>query len=771
MSWGIVDALLRNMHGIVFRRLAEDDPATVFVSEGCAELTGYAAAAFLSGQCLLHRDLVHPEDRPALSECIRKAVEEQRSYEASYRIVTASGEVRWVWEHGWVVFDEPSGTAFLDGYSIDITGRVQSEKAFREGQERLSLALQASKQGLWEDNPATGEEYVSPEYAGLFGYTPEELLTSPDWWEERIHPDDRARVVEAYARCERGLAPQFEEEYRFWDSQGEWRWVLDFGKVTDIDSEGRVTRLIGTVMDITDRKRMEEALRENEEHYRRLFEMGLDALILVDVDSGRIVDANPAASELYGYSCADLLSMTYTDLSAEPEESRRAVAEERPQVPLRWNRNRDGNLFPAEITARYFHWGGRRMVVLAIRDRTEQVKAQEAVRQAEERLRQAEKMEAIGQLAGGIAHDFNNILTTILGYTELLLGSGLWDPAAATADLQEIKSAAERARALTGQILAFSRRQPREPEVTSLNGLVREFEPLLRRTLGEDVHLRCHLEAEPDYLEIDHSQFAQVLMNLVVNARDAVSAGGEVVVATKTVRVEEGGTIPGLAPGEWLELSVTDTGAGIPEEVLDRVFEPFFTTKPAGKGTGLGLSTVYGIVRQSGGDVFVESKPGSGSRFRLYFPAIPESTSPSREGPSGETTVERGAGEGAGGKAVILVEDEPGVRALAARILEEQGYRVAAVSNGAEAQVLARNPEMPIDLVLTDVVLPGEMQGDRVAAAVAEARPGVKTLFMSGYPRSAIVEAGRLREGIKYLEKPFTAEGLIAKVREALGAS
>lgn len=767
-DWQGFDALLRSMHGVVFRRLVGEDLKAVFISAGCGQLTGYKPADFLSGRCLLLRDLVHPDDRIALSRCIQEAVEEERSYELSYRIITAGDEIKWVRERGWLVRGDSAGAVFIDGYSVDVTEQVKAKKAFREGQERLSLALQASRQGLWEDNPVTGEEYVSPEYAGLFGYTPQELLATPDWWEERIHPDDRARVLEAYARCERGLEPQFEEEYRFRDSKGGWRWVLDFGKVTDLDSHGRVTRLIGTVMDITDRKRAEEALRESEVRYRRLFEMESDAIILVDVGSGRIVDANPAACKLYGYSHDELLSMTYTDLSAEPQDSREAVAQEVPRVPIRWNRKRDGTTFPVEITARYFDLEGHRMIVAASRDRTEQMKAQEAVRHAEERLRQAEKMEAIGQLAGGIAHDFNNILTTILGYTELLLGSGLADPTAVAADLKEIQGAAERAKALTGQILAFSRKQPREPRVASLNGLVREFEPLLRRTLGEDIALRCSLAAEPDLLEIDPSQFAQALMNLVVNARDAVSAGGEVAIATRTVEVQPGDMDLGLAAGQWLELSVTDTGVGMSEDVLDRVFEPFFTTKPADKGTGLGLATVYGIVRQSGGDIFVESEPGVGSRFRLYFPRVGGFAPPFREGRAGKRDVDRGAAKIEGKEAVLLVEDEPGVRALAARILEERGYRVATASNGVEAQALARNPEVPIDLVLTDVVLPGEVQGDMVAELIAEARPGVRTLFMSGYPRNSLIGAGGLREGIRYLEKPFTAETLIAKVREAL---
>jgi two-component system cell cycle sensor histidine kinase/response regulator CckA len=646
-SQRMLASLMSNLPGVAFRCLNDHDWTNLFMSEGCYDLTGYQAADLVGNARLSFDQLIHPADRERVWQEIQTALADERRYKIRYRIESADGVVKWVWEQGRGIYDDDDHLLFIEGLTIDISEQIRAE----------------------------------------------------------------------------------------------------------------------------------EALRESEERYRRLFELESDAIILVDSESGRILEANPAATTLYGYSRDEWLAMKYPEMSAEPDESRKAVNERRTQVPLRWHRKKDGVVFPVEVAVSHFEWGGRDMHVGTMRDISERKRAEAAMNEAEERLRQSQKMEAVGQLAGGIAHDFNNLLTAILGYSEMILATGLSNPDEVRADLEQIKKAAERAKALTGQILTFSRRQPREPEVASLNILIREFEPLLRRALGEDVTLRCVLAPDAGLVEIDPSQFTQVLMNLAVNARDAMPDGGALTLETTNAEVTDGDprAALGLQPGSWFELSVSDVGVGMDEATLERIFEPFFTTKAPGQGTGLGLATVYGIVQQSGGEIFVNSEPGEGATFELYFPIVDEPAShvtpcnePKRSA-TGEAAGEQATGSGHG-ETILVVEDEPGVRALAARILRNEGYRVILACDGPQAVALAEDREISMDLLLTDVVLPERLQGDEVARRVCAERPGLRSIFMSGYPRESIVHSGRLDEGINYLAKPFTPDALAKRVREVLDA-
>jgi two-component system cell cycle sensor histidine kinase/response regulator CckA len=646
-SQRMLASLMSNLPGVAFRCLNDRDWTNLFMSEGCYDLTGYQAADLIGNARLSFDQLIHPADRERVWQEIQTALAGERRYKIRYRIESADGVLKWVWEQGRGIYDDDDRLLFIEGLTIDITEQMRTE----------------------------------------------------------------------------------------------------------------------------------EALRESEERYRRLFELESDAIILVDSESCRILEANPAATTLYGYSRDEWLAMKYPEMSAEPDESRKAVNERRAQVPLRWHRKKDGVVFPVEVAVSHFEWKGRDMHVGTMRDISERKRAEAAMNEAEERLRQSQKMEAVGQLAGGIAHDFNNLLTAILGYSELILATGLSNPDEVRADLEQIKKAAEKAKALTGQILTFSRRQPREPEVASLNILIREFEPLLRRALGEDVTLRCVLAPDAGLVEIDPSQFTQILMNLAVNARDAMPDGGALTLETTNVQVTDGdpGVALGLTPGRWFELSVSDVGVGMDEVTLERIFEPFFTTKAPGQGTGLGLATVYGIVQQSGGEILVNSEPGKGATFKLHFPIIDEPASdvapcdePKRSA-TGEAAGKPATGSGHG-ETILVVEDEPSVRALAARILRNEGYRVILACDGPQAVALAEDREISMDLLLTDVVLPGGLQGDEVARRVCAARPGLKSIFMSGYPRESIVHSGRLDEGINYLAKPFTPDVLVKRVAQVLDA-
>ena len=379
-------------------------------------------------------------------------------------------------------------------------------------------------------------------------------------------------------------------------------------------------------------------------------------------------------------------------------------------------------------------------------------------RSLEEQLVQAQKMEAVGRLAGGIAHDFNNLLTAILGYGDLMMPK-LHDPTL-RGKMQEIRKAAERASALTRQLLAFSRKQVLVPEVVPLGGLIEELSKMLRRLIGEDIELVIRLPSAAAAVRADPGQLEQVLMNLAVNARDAMPRGGKLTIEVALPLLDDAfrKDHPDVPAGPLVEISVADTGVGMDAEVRKHIFEPFFTTKELGRGTGLGLATVYGIVKQSGGHVEVDTAPGAGTTFRIFLPAV-EAPRPMPV-PSLDAVV-------GGSETVLLVEDEAALRSLAQEILRDQGYKVIAAGSGTEALDLARSHKAPIDLLVTDVVMPG-MDGRELADRLGPVHPETRCLFMSGYTDDAVVRRGVREEGMPFLQKPFTIDALALKVREVL---
>jgi signal transduction histidine kinase/CheY-like chemotaxis protein len=382
----------------------------------------------------------------------------------------------------------------------------------------------------------------------------------------------------------------------------------------------------------------------------------------------------------------------------------------------------------------------------------------------EEKFRQVQKMEAVGRLAGGVTHDFNNLLTVIIGTSELILAEFQQDPSTRGL-IEEVRRAGERAAALTRQLLAFSRKQVLAPVVLNLNALVIDLERMLGRTLGEDIQVTLALEPAPHLIKADRGQIEQVLMNLVFNARDAMPEGGTLVIETRNVDLSESDvqSRAEIQPGPYALLVVTDTGSGMDAHTMAHLFEPFFTTKGAGKGTGLGLATVYGIVKQSGGYIYVESAPGRGTTFKIYLPQAEETLAEGWK-PDNDTTLARG-----GTETILLVEDERAVRSLARRVLQARGYTVLEAENGDEAFFLCEQYAWPVHLILTDVILP-KMTGRLVAERLKLLRPALKLLFMSGYADDALSHHGVLDAGTALLQKPFTPNGLARKVREVLDA-
>jgi len=392
----------------------------------------------------------------------------------------------------------------------------------------------------------------------------------------------------------------------------------------------------------------------------------------------------------------------------------------------------------------------------------ERERAEEEKTALQEQLRQSQKMEAIGKLAGGVAHDFNNLLTVIHGYSELILKS-LDQSSRLRQDVQEILNASERASSLTRQLLAFSRKQVLQPKVLDLNDHVPNMDKMLRRMIGEDVELVTLLAKDLGRIKADPGQIEQVILNLAVNAKDAMLNGGKLTIETANVKLDKSYARShiGVTPGHYVMLSVSDTGAGMTPEIKERIFEPFFTTKEEGKGTGLGLSTVYGIVQQSGGNVWVYSEPGVGTTFKIYLPTIEEDTESLR--PTALSTKPM-----QGFETILLVEDEETVRKLACTVLQKYGYTVLEAPNGEEAlRIVQGQNGNPIHLMVTDVVMPG-MSGRQLAERLVSLWPKLKVLYMSGYTDNAIVHHGVLDPGIAYIQKPFAPDALASKVREIL---
>ena len=502
---------------------------------------------------------------------------------------------------------------------------------------------------------------------------------------------------------------------------------------------------LGRAGDRSQRRRAEAGRQESEDRLRRIFDHVSDALFIAD-DSGRILDANPAACALTGLSVEELRE---TPLLTVLPESANATGTPRSLSLHNGNVAKLNRVLQIDSAA--FAPG---VLVYTVRDLTNQSRL-------EEQLAQSQKMDAVGQLAGGVAHDFNNILTVIMSYSSLLI-SDFEDNDPRREDVQEISNAATRASGLTSQLLAFSRKQLLEPRVISVNSVVIGLEKLLRRLIGEDIDLATTLEPDLFLIHADPSQLEQVLINLAVNARDAMPEGGRLHITTSNTELFTGHTDGRLAaaPGEYIMVAVTDTGTGMTREVQNRVFEPFFTTKLQGKGTGLGLSTVYGIVKQSGGDVWIYSEPGHGTTFKVYFPRVTDREADVVVREETETAL-------GGTETVLIVEDDASLRALSARILEGNGYTVLLARNGLEALAIAGGHDGHIDLVASDVVMP-KMNGRPLVEKLLESRPEMRVLFMSGYTDDEVMRRGVIDGRTAFLQKPFTPAQFAKKVRDVL---
>lgn len=740
-----------------YRLLVEQSPdailvhrrgTIIFANNGAAALFGAPSGNELLGKQIL--DFVHPDNRQAVIERIQEF--------SSDLVSVRRNETKFLRLDGREIYAEVAARSIIyQGETAtqvmfrDVSQRKKAEEELRRGEARLAAAQAIAHVGDWSWDIIDDELTWSAEMFRIYGISPQEFDGKPASVVRLIHPDD----VWLHEKSIRDLlagrsADSF--EYRILRPDSEERVVQVLGGAVEHD-EGVPIRISGVVLDVTERKKAEE-------RFYKAFHASPEPTSIATASEGRYVDVNESFLRVTGYQREEVIGHTSIELRFwERPEDRAALVE---------RLNRDGSVRDLEITfrtksgdkrtavdsAEIVDIAGQKCILAIFKDITEQ-------RSLEKQLRQAQKMEAIGQLSGGIAHDFNNLLSVIIGYSEVL-EEGLPQGDPLHKSCQQITKAGQSAASLTRQLLAFSRQQVLELKVLELNAVVQHVEKMLRRLIGEHIELTTALSPTLGRVKADQGQIEQVIINLAVNARDAMPNGGKLTIETADVDVDEDYVHkhPLHVPGPYVLLTVSDTGVGMDAETQARIFEPFFTTKEMGKGTGLGLATVYGVVKQSGGFIWVYSEVGHGTTFKIYLPRTAEAMGADR--PISSAPSVRGT------ETILLVEDEEALREFTSTVLTNSGYTVLAAERPDKAVEIASLHEGPIHLLLTDVIMPG-MNGSVLAGNLLAIRPEIKVIYMSGY--TGFTHPGLLDSNAILLQKPFTRERLLHKVREGLAAA
>jgi PAS domain S-box-containing protein len=701
--------------------------------------------------------------------------------------VTRHGRLEQVyWTYGFSPIDEDDGIGGVLVVCRDLTKEYLAAAALREREAELARVQQLGRIGGLEVDLRTGfGNRRSPEYLLIHGLPPAAADESHEDWVQRIHPEDREATEKIFRDAVAGDVRDYCVQYRIVrPSDGETRWI-SVKSTIERDENGKAIRLVGAHTDVTEQVVADLALRQSEEQFRRLadqlaelnatlaqrveektrerdriWNVSQDLLVVADRD-GVWRTVNPAWTKTLGWSEAELLNRT-SEWLEHPDDGGLTRTEVNRLIQGNLTVKFEGRLRHKDGSYRWLSWTGvpdQDHIYAVARDITAEKAAAERLKATEEALLQSQKMEAVGQLTGGIAHDFNNLLTGIVGSLDLLqtrLNQGRTENVARY--INAAMTSANRAAALTHRLLAFARRQPLIPKSVDANQLVMSLEDLLRRTIGEIIDLEI---AAPDDLWCtlcDPNQLESALLNLAINARDAMPDGGKLTIATANARI--GGLTaetPALLPGDYICIEVADTGVGMSAEVVARAFDPFFTTKPIGQGTGLGLSMIYGFARQSNGHATIDSRLGQGTSIKLYLPRHLGDIAASR------ASAARAAEHAATGETVLVVEDEPVVRGVILEMLHEEGYRtLEAVDGPSGMRILRTNGR--VDLLITDVGLPG-MNGRQLADQARETRPGLKILFVTGYAESVAISDAFLQPGMEMITKPFDLDHLSRRVR------
>ncbi len=712
-----------------------------------------------------HHKLFTEESAERLRIGVEYARQSGEPYELELEMIRRDGTHGWMWVRGEALFDEAGVATSLHGVAQDITERKKAEAALKDSEDRWRFALEGGRDGVWDWNVADGTVFYSKRWEEILGFAEGEFGKTFEDWKSSLHPDDFGQVMADIRAHLEGTTPHYNNEHQVRCKDGSWKWVHDRGLVISRDTNGQPIRMIGTYSDITEKKQAEALIRDNQAlessaaGLRLVTTSARVGLVVIGKDH-RYTFANAAYSAIFNLP-TDLIGKHIADVLPDAYEERirprleRAFTGDRMDYEIRIPTSTN----PIHCAVNYepvMEGDVVTSVAIVVMDITAQ-------RNTEEQLRQSQKMEAIGQLAGGIAHDFNNLLTIISGYTNLLLKK-LSPPDPAWNFLNEIGVASKRAADLTRSLLAFSHQQIRTPESVNVNEVVTETLKLLERAIGEGVEISVTLDPNLQPVWMDRSELTQILLNLAINARDAMQDQGLLTIRTENAAIQTSDAIgtPPLAPGQYLLLTVADSGTGMTEEVKRRIFEPFFTTKPVGKGTGLGLAMVHGIVSRSGGSIRVSSSKGEGTVFSIYLPFSSGAEAASADASDvGLTRLEGGS------ETILLVEDDETVRSLTRTILKHLGYDVIEAGSGHAALKAFIEHHDSIDLVISDVVMPG-MNGAVLVEQIQKLVPGIPVLMISGYVGETATREKLLDANVNFLQKPFDPNVFASKVRELL---
>lgn len=743
-----LNRIASNLPGFVYQTYISDDGewGVSFADKRAAETFGIDPEP-LETAFKRFAACIAPEDQGRFIASIRESTRSKKDWEFEGRFITPGGEAKYI--QGLARPRQIGNRTVYDGIILDITHLKHTEQALRDSEELYRHLFEVESDALLLVDRESGQILAANAAAmDLYGYGRQELL-SMNRHGLSMGPIDSARAVKD---MESFISLR-------------WHRKKD-GTLFPVEVSGRYFELRGrlvcvyAIRDITERKQIEESLRKSEEKFSKAFHLNPAAIVIADLSSNSYLDVNETFERITGYQRDEIVGRTWPEvrLWADPDERDGALNQLIKEGGIRnfdvSFRKKSGEVGSGLLSAELFEVAGHQVAITATVDITERLRL-------ETQLRQAHKLEGLGRLAGGVAHDFNNLLTVINGYSDFILkrlpvGDPLYPPA------QEINKAGESAARLTRQLLAFSRNQVIKPKPLDLNVIVNEAQQMFQRLIGEDIELLISFNPLLGPIMADPDQIQQVILNLVVNARDAMTTGGKLEITTKNVDLDESSirAHPNALPGRYVVMTVTDTGIGMSQETMQCIFDPFFTTKAEGKGTGLGLAMVYGIVRQSGGWIEVSSKLGEGASFSIYLPRIDTRPEPNQvESPT--------ATKRCGNETVLVVEDQEEVRRLTRTILESDGYRVIEASSGEEALSVEKNYPGEIDVLLTDVILPG-MNGKVLSERLRVLRPKLKLIFTSGYTDDVISPRGIVEPDVAFLPKPFSRDSLAAKVRDVL---